>query len=124
VQFADGAQDVKEPFQQPSRPQSTRGEASEYAHTPSGPWQMVEFASSGESPDDRKVIQLPAIERDKLDADWLKKLPAAIPADVLQALQRTGHRVQRRRELLPYRMQDGRQLVMPVDVYYVGNPAL
>ncbi len=69
-------------------------------------------------------INLPAIERDRLDKDWMQSVPPAIPEKVREALARTGHEVQQRRELVPVQLKDGRQLVMPVDqvdVHYVGN---
>ena len=62
---------------------------------------------------------------DKLGDSFLHDLPAALPPDVLQSLERTGHVVRQKRELLPLRMNDGRELVVPVDkveVHYVGRP--
>jgi hypothetical protein len=70
------------------------------------------------------LVNVPAVERDHFDGQWLRNLPPAIPDDVMQALTRTGHQVQQRRELVPVPMQDGRQLVMPVDhvdVNYLGD---
>jgi len=72
-------------------------------------------------------IRVPAVQRDKLDSDWLQSVPPAVPDDVLEALNRTGHEVQQRRELVPMKMKDGRRLVVPVDqvdVHYVGDSAL
>jgi hypothetical protein len=65
-------------------------------------------------------------ERPAIDEDWLNGIPEAIPADIVQALERTGHRIQRERQLMPVPLEDGRQLVVPVDqvdIHYVGNPA-
>jgi hypothetical protein len=69
-------------------------------------------------------FNLPAVERGNVDEQWLRSVPRAIPDDVLQALVRTGHQVQQRRELVPVPLQDGRRLLVPVDrveVHYVGN---
>ncbi len=91
---------------------------------PSSPWQMVSLSTPEGSHDS---IRLPARQRDRLDPDWLTNLPKAMPDDVRRALERTGHHVQQHRELHPVRMEDGRQLVVPVDqvdVHYVGNPSL
>lgn len=63
-------------------------------------------------------IQLPAAD------DWLVAEPSAMPSEVRRALERMGHRVQQRRELVPYRLQDGRRVMVPVDrveVQPVGN---
>lgn len=97
------------------------------AAVPSRSWQMVTLSSGEDAGDSAGSFQLPAIEREFLAADWATDLPIAIPDEVLQALQRTGHQVQRHRRLLPVEMEDGRRLVVPIDqidVRYVGNPAL
>ena len=47
-----------------------------------------------------------------------------VPADVLEALQRLGHRVERHQEFWPYNLQDGRRFVVPVErveVRYIGD---
>ncbi len=92
--------------------------------SPSSPWQMCSLSSPEGSGD---PIRLPARQSDRLDPDWLTNYPKAMPDDVRRALERTGHHVQQRRELHPVEMEDGRQLVVPVDqvdVHYVGNPSL
>lgn len=85
------------------------------------PWRVVTVSS----PDGQqgRTINLPARERDRLDERW-ENTPSAIPSDVMQALNRTGHQVKQQRELIPVSLQDGRQMVMPVDqvdVHYVGR---
>jgi len=92
---------------------------------PSSPWQLVTLGSpdgtSGGS------IQLPARQCDRLDSNWADSVPQAMPEEVRRALERTGHHVRQRRELVPMEMEDGRNLVVPVDqvdVHYVGNPTL
>lgn len=55
---------------------------------------------------------------------WLLVEPSAMPAEVQRALERMGHRVEQRRQLVPYRLEDGRRVVVPVDqveVQPVGN---
>ncbi len=109
----------------PQLPEPT--EAAPSQEIPEEVWWMVTL-TGGEGPDGQlQSIQLPAVERNELDRRWLENLPQAIPEDVLQALQRTGHRVDLRRRLLPVRLKDGRRAVFPVDqvdVHYVGQPAL
>ena len=110
-QVADVTDDIVEPVPQP-------------ADTPSTPWQMVSLDAvdgSGEP------VQLPAIERETIDQQWLQGRPTAMPDEVLQALQQSGHRIRQHRQWLPLRMKDGRRLVVPVeqvDVRYVGLPTL
>jgi hypothetical protein len=51
----------------------------------------------------------------------------ALPDEVLRALRQQGLQVEQHREVLPMEMQDGRQLIVPVDrieVHYAGRPAL
>lgn len=91
----------------------------------SAPWETVTLTMPGGSQGGPQSIQLPAVARDNIDDAWLRSLPAAMPADVLQALKRTGHQVRQQCELLPLEMNDGRRLVVPVDqveLHYVGNP--
>jgi hypothetical protein len=89
----------------------------------SNPWHVVTVsASDGRHP--RSSIEVPAVERDNIDEQWLRSVPPAIPDNVLQALARTGHQIEQQREFVPVPLKDGRQLVMPVDrvkVHYVGN---
>jgi len=71
-------------------------------------------------------IRLPATETDSIDEAWLESLPRAIPAEVLEAFRRSGHQVHQQRGLMPFALEDGRQLVVPydeVDIRYVGNTA-
>ena len=75
---------------------------------------------------DADSISVPVGRVDDLD-EWLEGLPAALPADVQRALERSGYRVYQTRELVPMGVEDGRQLVVPVDkvnIRYVGNPPL
>jgi hypothetical protein len=99
------------------------GEPSATANS-SAPWQMVKLFPAG-STDPNQAIQLPALVRDRIDENWLRNLPAPIPESVAENLRRNGYKVQTQQELLPLRLDDGRQLVVPVDkveLNYVGNP--
>ena len=93
------------------------------------PWHTVSVSLPGDGPQGQgQTIQVPALDASKggtIDPSWDKHLPASLPRDVLEALERTGHIVQMHRELVPIRMNDGRQLVLPVekvDIRYVGRP--
>jgi hypothetical protein len=72
-----------------------------------------------------QTVQLPAVALDRLDEDWLRSAPSAIPDGVSHAFQHAGHDVSHSRQLLPLRMKDGRRLMVPVDqldIHYVNNP--
>ena len=58
---------------------------------------------------------LPAVSRDRLDEDWLRELPSAVPEEVTQKLRRAGHDVELSRRLIPFQLEDGRRLLVPVD---------
>jgi len=104
------------------RPESQLA-ATQHATSPDGPWRMVTLTPS-DGQDRAGALHLPAVERQNVDEGWLQNMPSAIPDDVLQALNRTGHQVQQRREVIPVPMKDGRRLMVPVDqvdVHYIGN---
>ncbi len=100
------------------------------------PSQWRQAARSGErvhlvglpakGPDGRRhTVGLPAVARDRLDEAWLQNMPSAIPKEVARSFQQAGHEVHTSRQLLPFRMKDGRRLVVPVDqldVHYASNP--
>jgi len=97
--------------------------ASQAGEVPSRGWQTMTLAPDAGT---QQFVHLPVNERATIDEDWLKTLPEAIPADILRTLERTGHRVERQRQLLPVPLEDGRQLFVPVDqveIRYVGNSA-
>ena len=89
-----------------------------------GATRLVRVSSPGVGTRPGFSLDVPAVERDRVDEKWLHSAPSAIPDNVAQALGRTGHEVRQRREFVPVLLKDGRQLVMPVDqvdVHYVGN---
>lgn len=78
----------------------------------SSPWQMV---SLGAPDGGAGGLTIPAREYDRWDDQMMKNMPAAIPENILKAFERTGHQVQRQRNLVPMRMDDGRVLIVPVE---------
>ncbi len=108
-------QDVVQP---PTAVQNRRGQPG--ATVPSAnPWRMVTVSAPAGS-----SVSLPAVERNNVDAQWLRSLPPVMPDDVMQAFNRTGHQIEQHRELVPVPLKDGRRLVVPVDqvdIHYVGG---
>jgi len=90
----------------------------------SNPTYVAEFAGAdGQSP----PIRVPAVERERIDDGWLESLPAAISPEIVRQWERGGYPVRQRRRLLPFRLDDGRQLLVPVDeinIHNVNRPAL
>ena len=107
----------------PQRPSAADRPAPASSRAPA--WQMVTLAADRGPGASDESIRLPAIERDRIDEDWLRSLPASIPPEVLRAFKNTGHEVRQSRQLVPVQMPDGRRLVVPldqVDLQYVGRP--
>jgi hypothetical protein len=91
-----------------------------------GNWRTVTLSVPDGPQGDARAIQLPAVERPSIDPAWVQSLPPTVRPELLRSLQQMGYEVRQRRGLLPLEMNDGRQLVVPVDrveVQYVGNPA-
>ena len=82
---------------------------------PENPWRVVTVSAPAGANGAGTSFNLPAVEGDNLDPRWPQNLPPPMPDDVLQAFNRTGHQVQQHRELMPIPLNDGRQLVVPVD---------
>jgi hypothetical protein len=69
-------------------------------------------------------FDLPFVTGEGIDEQWLRSQPSAVPPQVLRALERLGHQVERQRAYLPIDLNDGRRVVVPVDqfnVRYVGE---
>jgi hypothetical protein len=85
---------------------------------------VVNLAAAGPA-GSRNTVGLPTVSREQLDENWLQSAPTAIPDDIARAFQQAGHEVYGSRQVLPFRMQDGRRLMVPVDqleIHYVDNP--
>ena len=108
----------------PNQPDSGLASAPLRSGVGPSPWHIVTVSAPSDGQHPRASIDVPAIERDNVDEKWVRSVPPAIPANVLQALARTGHQIEQQREFVRVPLKDGRQLVVPVDrvnVRYVGN---
>ncbi len=61
-----------------------------------------------------REVDLP-VEETSADDAWLSYRQPVVPRELRQALERMGHRVNERRQFLPVQLDDGRQMVVPVD---------
>jgi hypothetical protein len=89
------------------------------ASTPSA----IRFTVAGQR-GDRQSVELPIVN----DARQLESLFAdnqdLLPDYIRERIERSGHQIEQRRELLPIELNDGRQIVVPVDqvqLHYVGG---
>jgi hypothetical protein len=81
---------------------------------------MALFDSQGDA---QERFEVPLVEANQLDPNWLATPPAAMPPDEVEALRREGYRVDQQRWLVPVVLDDGRQAIVPVDqanVRYAG----
>jgi hypothetical protein len=117
----------KTPGQSATIPLDSEAAVAQAANPPvnsAAPWQWVKLTPAG-STDAAESIQLPALQRESIDQQWLQSLASPVPEEVVQALKRKGYEVQTMRQLMPMPLKDGRRLVVPVDqveLKYVGNP--
>lgn len=92
-----------------------------------GPMRWVTLYMPGGTDGEQIAVQLPTLEQDELDAGVWEGGFAQPPKELIEALRRLGIELRQRRELVPLRMPDGHQLVLPVEevqFHYVGSPAL
>jgi len=90
-------------------------------------WELVTLKANDGKDGAQRIVRVPAVDRETLDAQMYQSLPETVPPDVLEAMTRMGHEVRQHRELVPVPLNDGRQMVVPVDrveLHYVGRPSL
>jgi hypothetical protein len=63
----------------------------------------------------QREVELPVVESAATDDSWLDRAGPVVPFELRDALERLGHRVDERRQYLPLDLEDGRQLIVPVD---------
>ena len=72
-------------------------------------------------------VEIPRVRDASFNQNLLDQEPDAMPPEVQQAFERSGHQVVQEREMVPVQMNDGRRLVVPVDhaeIHYVGRGSL
>jgi hypothetical protein len=89
-----------------------------------GQWRWFALAPADGLAEGAEPMLLPGFEPRQFDEDWLRSLPGGLPPEVLHALREAGHHVRHHRDLVPFSLEDGRRLLVPVDeldVHYAGN---
>lgn len=69
-------------------------------------------------------VRVPVVPVEQFDQDLLNSQPWPISSDELHAIEQSGHRVEQHRQWLPFNLQDGQQIIVPVDqvdVQYLGH---
>jgi hypothetical protein len=62
-----------------------------------------------------REVELPVLNGEQVDPSEVLAQEIDIPQDLIDALQASGHRIERYRELVPIRLDRERQVVVPVD---------
>jgi len=90
------------------------------------PLQNVTLVVGGDGTETQR-IELPVVDFGEFGEQYLRQRRSALPPEVREMLRRSGHRLQRTERLVPLEMQDGQQVVVPVEeveIVPVGLPAL
>ena len=102
------------PFAQGNKAVPTRAIDARSIADPGKDFHLVGLTSKGPNGQDT-TVGLPAVNRNRLDEKWLNELPSAIPQQAIESLANSGHKVQGSRQLIPFKLKDGRRMVVPVD---------
>ena len=64
---------------------------------------------------EERTVVMPVVEGPGIDEEWLRRQPSVVPASLRRTLESRGHHVEEHRELINLSLEDGRQLLVPVD---------
>ncbi|HUT92829.1 MAG TPA: hypothetical protein VMY37_25270 [Thermoguttaceae bacterium] len=123
IEIAGGPQQPEASASKAVEPQIPPGPSAPPA-APDHAWQLVSVPV-GTGPDGTQSIQVPAREGDRVDEQWMDRFAPTIPAELAEALKQQGRELRWSRQLVPFPLEDGQQLVVPleqVELHYVGNP--
>ena len=56
-------------------------------------------------------------------SEWLADERPALSPEVLQTLQHRGHKIERQIEYVPVRLDDGREVIVPIERYQILSPS-
>ncbi|WP_425613804.1 hypothetical protein NA78x_003648 [Anatilimnocola sp. NA78] len=82
------------------------------------PVSSVNLAVNREGQENAQVLQVPVFDP-KAASDLLSNSRPALPDDLLISLTAEGHQVDRQRKLVPVQLDDGRQMMLPVEGYRI-----
>ncbi len=107
--------DVPGPVDPPALAEDTRNQTTPeapFGASPVGDVTLIVRDAAGQTP---REIQLPVYEADSTDGPWLGANASAVPIELRRALERSGHRVRRQQRWVPVDLDDGRQMVVPIE---------
>lgn len=62
-----------------------------------------------------RLIEVPIWNEDDINPDWFASQGRAVPPDVRRYLEQEGNEVRETRDWIPFDLEDGRQVIVPVD---------
>lgn len=83
---------------------------------PLGNMKLVVNRGAGLNPAE---IDLPVYDANSPQASTIASSPPAIPDSLIRAMELRGHHIQRQEDYLPVQLEDGRQVVFPVEEYRI-----
>jgi hypothetical protein len=63
--------------------------------------------------------KIPVYEIDSSVEQYLERDRPALPPELVQMLEQRGHDVQRQQQYIPVQLDDGRQIIVPIDGYQI-----
>jgi len=78
-------------------------------------WRTMKLNVHDPSSSKPQQIEVPVREMARIDPNWAASDESAISADVIKALEQSGHVVTRERRLWPIELEDGRRVIVPVE---------
>lgn len=82
------------------------------------PLGKVQLAVNRTGSEEPQIMDVPVYDT-QVATELLSTVRPALPDDLLEELEAQGHRVDRQRRLLPVRLDDGRQMIVPVEGYRI-----
>ena len=83
---------------------------------------QVEFTGNNQS--SAESMELPVYDYEGVAEQWLTAYEPALSDQVVEALRSRGHEVRYEQKLIPFALDDGRQLVFPVEQYQITPVSL
>jgi hypothetical protein len=82
------------------------------------PLGSVQLALNRTGGEDQQIVDVPVYDS-QAATELLNNSRPALPDDLVEALEADGHRVNRQRQLVPVQLDDGRQMIVPVEGYRI-----
>lgn len=86
--------------------------------TSNQPLGNVQLAVNRTGSEEPQFVNVPVYDPESA-TEMLRTSRPALPDDLVEALEAEGHRVNRQRQLVPVQLDDGRQMIVPVEGYRI-----